>query len=168
MALGKSVALLWEVMQRQRGATIEYEGAEIVLDEQIAFLPRVRAEFLRIWPGSLNPHSRRATFGRCLKSICRGGGFTRLDRVPLRSHRIGCEQPPAIFTTHGREFLVPCEQLSPFVLLGDSPGLIGVPSKKITDGPLWKSGEALEAFVVVQAPTDTLGKPSLPVVAIEF
>jgi hypothetical protein len=54
MALGKSIALLWEVMQRQRGATVEYEGAEMVLDERIVSLPRVRAEFLRVWPGSSN------------------------------------------------------------------------------------------------------------------
>ena len=168
MAYGESMKLMWEIMKRLRGGACEYHESQIVLDERVAFLPQVRATFLREWPGSLNPHSRRATYGRVFKSIAQAGGFTRIDRVPLRSHRIGCDRPPAIFTVHGRDILVPCERVSPFIELNASPGLEGVPPKTITDTPLWKSGEAMEAFVVVSAPVDSIGEPSRPVVAIEF
>jgi hypothetical protein len=115
MAYGTSLKLLWQIMERLQGATCEYHNAEIIPDKRIVYLPQVRAAFLREWPGSPNIHTRKATYQRVFISVANAGDFSRVRMVPLKSFRVGPGETPAIVPANGRDYLLPYEELSPFV-----------------------------------------------------
>lgn len=174
MMSGSSQKLLWEILERYSGVACIYHEAEIRPVDGVVFLPPARAAFLGEWPGSANPRTRMATYGRVLKSIASAGGFVRLERVPLRSCRNRELIRGLIQVRDGQRVLLPKERLSPFIALKDSPVLEGIEPKAAEvcafcgarDGCL--CDDPLEAVATLSSPASSLGEKSWPVVAIEF
>lgn len=168
MAYGESMKLMWEIMKRLRGGVCEYHGSQIVLDERVAFLPQVRCTFLREWPGSPNPHTRKATFQRVFQAVASSGAFSRIDRVPLKSYLESGERPPTILHENECDLLIPRELLSPFVILNEPPVLNEIRSKTVADCRIWNHAQPLESFVIASTPAGSMGVPTWPVVLVEF
>lgn len=154
MAMGSSMKLLWQIMEKHRGRKCFYQDAEVVPDDRVVYLPIVRAEFLRVWPGSSNPNTRVATYGRVFKSMARAGGFTRLSRVPLQSFEATERSQPLILTVHGQDILIPTEEKSPFVELNSSPVMQAVqPKTAPTPETHYATPEPLRAISIYSTPT---------------
>ena len=167
MPYGASMKLMWEIMERLRGAACEYHDSQIVPDARVVFLPQVRATFLREWPGSPNPHTRKATYQRVFQSVASAGGFTRIDRVPLRSYREPCKHQLTILSVYGCDILIPREALSPFVELNASPVLQEIRPKTVADCRIWNNAQPLDRFVIESTPVGSMGEKSWPVAVIE-
>lgn len=163
MAYGQSMSLLWQMMERSQGAVCQYHEAEIVPHEQVVYLPLVRAKFLREWPGSPNIHTRKATYQRVIKSVARSGGFHRVSIVRILSHRTGPGFMPRIVSVNGCDYLLPKENLSPFVVLDASPVMRSVQPKTTAQRESDREPTLVEAASFLSSPMSCWGEDSGPV-----
>ena len=174
MMSGSSQKLLWEILERYSGVACIYDEAEIRPVDGVVYLPPARAAFLREWPGSSNPRTRMATYGRVLKSIASAGGFVRLERVPLQSHRNADLIRKSIQTRDGQSVLLPKERLSPFIALKGSPVLEAVEAKTAELCGFCGAHKSclcqnpLESVSVVSTPVTSIGERCYPVSVIEY